>query len=103
MSNVIEPIVKNMKNKYAFLNNVQNEASKWKEKGNEMFRWKKFDMAIDCYTLSIQYVAVDNAQLMGTLYGNRSQAYFKKKQFNKAKDDAEKCLKYRPNWSKVMT
>ena len=69
-----------------------------------MFRQKKFDMAIDCYTLSIQYIcsAVDGAELLGTLYSNRSQAYFKKKFFKKAKDDAEKCLKYRPNWSKVM-
>ena len=85
------------------LNNVQDEATEWKEKGNEMFRQKKFDMAIDCYTLSIQYAAADDAQLLGTLHSNRSQAYFKKKQFKKAKDDAEKCLKYRPNWSKVMT
>ena len=68
-----------------------------------MFRHEKFDMAIDCYTLSIQYAAVNNAQLLGILYSNRSQAYFKKKQFNQAKDDAEKCFKYRPNWLKVMT
>ena len=66
-----------------------------------MFKNGSFDLAIDCYTLSIQYTPADDVRLMGTVYSNRAHAYFKKKQFKKAKDDAEKCLKYRPEWSKV--
>jgi tetratricopeptide (TPR) repeat protein len=65
-----------------------------------MFKEGKYDNAIDCYTLSIQY-APANDVLLGTLHSNRSYACSQKKQFKKAKDDAEKCLKYRPNWSKV--
>ena len=80
---------------------LQEEAAGWKERGNEMFKSENFDLAVDCYTLSIQYTRDDNAYLLGTLYSNRAHAYFRKKQFKKAKDDAEKCLKYRPDWSKV--
>jgi tetratricopeptide (TPR) repeat protein len=66
-----------------------------------MFKQEKYDMAIDCYTLSIQYAPDHSVQLLGILHSNRSNAYLKKKLFKKAKDDAEKCLKYRPDWSKV--
>ena len=66
-----------------------------------MFKEGKYDIAIDCYTLSIQYAAPADDVLLGTLHSNRSHTYLRKKQFKKAKDDAEKCLKYRPNWSKV--
>ena len=62
---------------------------------------KKFDLAIECYTLSIHYIPVNNDELRGTLHSNRSQAYLKKNQFKKSKEDAEKCLKYRPGWCKV--
>ncbi|XP_028397252.1 LOW QUALITY PROTEIN: TPR and ankyrin repeat-containing protein 1-like [Dendronephthya gigantea] len=78
----------------------KEEANEWKKKGNEMFKEEKFDNAIDCYTLSIQYVPDGDDVLRGTLYSNRSQAYLKKKQYMKSKEDAEKCLKYRPNWGK---
>jgi tetratricopeptide (TPR) repeat protein len=65
-----------------------------------MFHIGKYGNAIDCFTLSIQYASVHYVTL-GMLYSNRSHAYFKKKQFKKAKEDAEKCVKYRPNWSEV--
>lgn len=66
-----------------------------------MFKEEKYDNAIDCYTLSIQYIPDNNDVLRGTLYSNRSQAYLKKRQYKISKEDAEKCLKYRPNWYKV--
>ena len=65
-----------------------------------MFKKENYDLAIDCYTLSIQYAPAEDMQL-GTLYSNRSYAYFKKEHFKKAKEDAEKSLKHRPGWSKV--
>ncbi|CAB4041590.1 TPR and ankyrin repeat-containing 1-like isoform X1, partial [Paramuricea clavata] len=76
----------------------EEEAIGWRDKGNEMFHIGKYGNAIDCFTLSIQYASVHDVTL-GMLYSNRSHAYFKKKQFEKAKEDAEKCVKYRPNWS----
>ena len=72
----------------------------WKDRGNEMFKIKKYDMAIECYTLSIQFAPSDGV-LLGILYSNRSQSYLEKNQYKKAKDDAEKCMKYRPDWLKV--
>ena len=80
---------------------LQDEAVSWKERGNEKFKNGSFDLAIDCYTLSIHYTPVNDVCLLGVLYSNRAHAYFKKKQFNKAKGDAERCLQYRPDWSKV--
>ena len=57
-------------------------------------------MAIECYTLSIQFAPSDD-ELLGILYSNRSQSYLEKNQYKKAKDDAEKCMKYRPDWPEV--
>ena len=80
---------------------LQEEATSWKKRGKEMFNKEKYDLAIGCYTLSIQYAPGEEKCLLGTLHSNRSYAYFKNEHFKKAKDDAEKCLKYRPDWSKV--
>ena len=67
-----------------------------------MFSMQKYDLAIECYAMSIQYtVSENNAVFLGKVYSNRSQSYLKTKQFVKAKDDAKKCLEYRPDWSKV--
>lgn len=66
-----------------------------------MFRIEKYDNAIDCFNLSIQYTPVYDVTLQGMLYSNRSRAYFNKEKFKKAKKDAKKCVKYRPNWPEV--
>ena len=70
-------------------------------KGNEILKDCKYEYAVECYSLAIQYAPLDDAELQGVLYSNRSSAYFRAKQYRKAKEDAEECLKYRPQWSKV--
>ena len=58
---------------------------------------------MDCYSLAIKYAALDDVELLGILHSNRSSAYFRMKKYCKAKEDAEKSLKYRPKWSKVRS
>lgn len=70
-------------------------------KGNEILKAGKYDYAADCYSLAIKYAPQDDVELRGILYSNRSLAYFRKKQFREAKEDAQQCLEYRPQWSKV--
>ncbi|GMG99781.1 hypothetical protein Nepgr_001621 [Nepenthes gracilis] len=57
-----------------------------KELGNEYFKQKKFNEAIDCYSRSIAFLPTAVA------YANRAMAYLKIKRFQEAEDDCTEAL-----------
>lgn len=58
-----------------------------KELGNEQFKAKNFDKAIEFYSKAIQENPGDH-----TIYGNRSASYHNLKQYDMALQDGEKCV-----------
>lgn len=66
-----------------------------KEQGNEQFKLKNFDKAIEFYTQAIEANPADH-----TIYGNRSASFHNLKKFDEALVDAEKCIEIKPDWSK---
>lgn len=68
-----------------------------KEKGNEAFRQKKYEKAIEYYTEALEHA---NSSDKHFIYGNRSAAYFSIKNFQEAANDAKKCIELKPEWPK---
>ena len=66
-----------------------------KEQGNDAFKEKNFEKAIQLFTDAIVETPTDH-----TIYSNRSTSYYKLGQFDKALEDAEKCIELKANWSK---
>ncbi|XP_059289013.1 uncharacterized protein LOC132042513 [Lycium ferocissimum] len=62
------------------------DANSEKELGNELFKQKKFNEAIDCYSRSIALSPTAVA------YANRAMAYLKIKRFQKAENDCTEAL-----------
>uniref|UniRef100_A0A5B6ZTR7 Putative RNA polymerase II-associated protein 3 isoform X1 n=1 Tax=Davidia involucrata TaxID=16924 RepID=A0A5B6ZTR7_DAVIN len=62
------------------------DATSEKELGNEYFKQKKFNEAIDCYSRSIALSPTAVA------YANRAMAYLKIKRFQEAEDDCTEAL-----------
>ena len=58
-----------------------------KDLGNEEFKQKNYEKAIEHYTKAIEDNPVDH-----TIYGNRSASYHNLKNYDKALEDAEKCI-----------
>lgn len=63
--------------------------------GNEQFKAKNFEKAIEFYSQAIEQNPSDHS-----IYGNRSASYFNLKDFRKALDDADKCIELKDDWSK---
>lgn len=66
-----------------------------KELGNEQFKAKNYDKAIEFYT---QAIAADPGD--HTIYGNRSASYHNLKKFDEALQDGEQCIALKADWSK---
>jgi stress-induced-phosphoprotein 1 len=66
-----------------------------KDEGNNHFKAKNYQKAIECYTQAIQENPNDH-----TIYGNRSASYHNLKKFHEALADGEKCIQIKPDWSK---
>ncbi|KAL2514027.1 Tetratricopeptide repeat (TPR)-like superfamily protein [Forsythia ovata] len=62
------------------------DANSEKELGNEFFKQKKFNEAIDCYSRSIVFSPTAVA------YANRAMAYIKVKRFQEAENDCTEAL-----------
>ncbi|KAL9642680.1 hypothetical protein ABK040_009759 [Willaertia magna] len=73
---------------------VEEEADKLKEKGNEFFKKGDMEKAIECYSQSLQY------KQDHIVYSNRSQALFKLKKFKEAELDATKSISLSSNYIK---
>lgn len=67
-----------------------------KEKGNEAFRSKKYDKAIDFYTQAIQAKNDEPAA-----YSNRAMCHIHLGNFYEAKEDCDRAIKYDPKFVKA--
>jgi len=68
-----------------------------KDQGNAALSSEKFEEAIELYTR-----AIDLDPNNHVLYSNRSAAFAKGGQYFQALEDAEKTVKIKPDWSKVI-
>ena len=66
-----------------------------KELGNEQFKAKNFEKAIEFYSQAIDANPSDH-----TIYGNRSASYHNLKNFEQALADGNKCVELKPDWAK---
>ncbi|KAK7197254.1 stress-inducible protein STI1 [Novymonas esmeraldas] len=70
----------------------------YKTKGNDAFKAKKYQEAIDWYTKAI---AMDpNSEASGALYSNRAGSWQNLNNFEKAAADSDHCIRVRPDWLK---
>jgi len=67
----------------------------WKADGNAKFADGDYHAAIACYTSAIELAPSTPA-----LFSNRSAAYAKLEQYDKAKLDAAMCIELDPKWAK---
>jgi len=70
-------------------------ADELKAKGNAAFSAKNYSEAIEWFT---QGIAVDASNHV--LFSNRSASYAGLQEFDKALDDAKKCISIKPDWGK---
>lgn len=78
-----------------------------KEAGNEYFRQKDYDNAIQCYSNAIAYCPNDAEnkeyhEQLATFYGNRAAAYFAEEDYELVIDDCSYALDYKPDYVKVL-
>lgn len=77
---------------------------KWRERGNQLFKDKQYELVIKYYSLAMDYVpqtADDNDRLSAMLLSNRCAAYLNLEMYDKAMWDAKRCVQIKPDWSKV--
>ncbi|XP_022800232.1 TPR and ankyrin repeat-containing protein 1-like isoform X2 [Stylophora pistillata] len=87
--------VKPMKNK--------ESVQKWRERGNKLFKERKYELVVQYYSLAMEYIpeTMENMQKMSAvLLSNRCAAYLNLQCYDKAKEDAERCVQIDPQWSK---
>lgn len=73
----------------------KRDANTFKASGNNAFKGKKYDLAIQHFTKAIELIDNDEA-----FYSNRSAAYMKLGDFKRALQDGEKCIELKPDWGK---
>lgn len=66
-----------------------------KDLGTKAFQEKDYPKAVEHFTQAIQENSFDH-----TLYSNRSACYYNLNQFDKALQDAEKCIHIKPDWGR---
>ena len=65
------------------------------KRGNNSFRDQDFANAVKWYT-----AALDESPTSHVMLGNRSASYLSLGKFKEALDDAERCIKTKPDWLK---
>lgn len=70
----------------------------FKAKGNDAFKAKKYQEAIDWYTKAI--AENPNGEPAGAVYSNRAASWQGLGNFQKALEDSEQCIRVRPDWLK---
>lgn len=73
-------------------NEVQSEAMAWKDKGNESFRKKEYQRAVELYTRSIELQSLDRHDDGISALANRSMAYLKLSRYQECVDDCTMVL-----------
>eukprot|EP01017_Pseudomicrothorax_dubius_P012205 TRINITY_DN1485_c0_g1_i5.p1 TRINITY_DN1485_c0_g1~~TRINITY_DN1485_c0_g1_i5.p1 ORF type:complete len:597 (-),score=229.01 TRINITY_DN1485_c0_g1_i5:177-1967(-) len=71
------------------------KATEFKNLGNQAFTAGKFEEAIQHFTKAIELNPNDHV-----FYSNRSGCFASLKQYDKAYDDAKKCVELKPDWGK---
>jgi len=67
--------------------------------GNQSLRDADYAGAISCYSQGLEDEAA-STELRSVLLSNRSAAYAHLEQWRQALDDAEMCLRVRPDWGR---
>ncbi|CEG46508.1 stress-induced-phosphoprotein 1 [Plasmopara halstedii] len=73
-------------------------AAEWKAKGNAALSAGNPNEAVECYTQAIALDPTDHV-----FYSNRSAAYLSLDDATHALEDAESCIKLKPDWPKAYT
>ena len=75
-----------------------------KEEGNNLFRNKQYDEALEFYSKAITYCPEDdeNKENLATFYGNRSAAYFTLDEHELVVEDCTAALQLKPDYVKVL-
>jgi tetratricopeptide (TPR) repeat protein len=75
-----------------------------KERGNDYFRNKDYDNAIQCYSLAIDFCPTDSehAEQLATFYGNRSAAYAADEEWDQVIEDCTSAVELKPDYVKVF-
>lgn len=75
-----------------------------KEEGNNYFRNKEYDNALESYSRAITYCPEDdeNKENLATFYGNRSAAYFSLEEYELVVEDCTAALELKPDYVKVI-
>ncbi|KAA0704441.1 E3 ubiquitin-protein ligase TTC3 [Triplophysa tibetana] len=71
------------------------KSEEMKNKGNDQFQKKRYDMAIKWYTKAIKYHPINPI-----LYGNRSLCFIRSEKYLKALGDGKRAVVLQPDWAK---
>ncbi|XP_056593073.1 E3 ubiquitin-protein ligase TTC3 isoform X2 [Triplophysa dalaica] len=71
------------------------KSEEMKNKGNDQFQKKRYDMAIKWYTKAIKYHPINHI-----LYGNRSLCFIRSEKYLKALGDGKRAIVLQPDWAK---
>ena len=81
---------------------LQEEAKRWKERGNHVCKeHNSVELAIAYYSLALSYTPPYERDLKATILSNRSLMYKKTGKDEEALRDAQQCVQNNPNWAKV--
>lgn len=73
-----------------------------KEKGNDAFKARDFDLAIQYYSLALSLCPEEEKDNMATFYGNRSASYYAEDEFELVVQDCSAALELKPEYLKVL-
>jgi tetratricopeptide (TPR) repeat protein len=73
------------------------KAIQFKNEGNEYFKKKEYQKAVESYTKAINLNPMDPSY-----YGNRAASYLGMKKYNKCIDDCNETLNIDPNFGKAL-
>jgi len=81
-----------------------SKALEAKEEGNNYFRNKEYDDALEAYSKAITFCPEDeeNKENLATFYGNRSAAYFAVEEFELVVEDCTAALALKVDYVKVI-
>jgi tetratricopeptide (TPR) repeat protein len=73
-----------------------------KEEGNEFFRKKEYDEALEHYSRAVTFCPEDDKENLATFYGNRSAAYFALEEWDLVVEDCTSAIELKPDYVKVL-
>ncbi|XP_055382848.1 protein unc-45 homolog B [Condylostylus longicornis] len=82
--------------------NMMEEATKFKEKGNEAFKNEKWDESIEMYSKAIKLRSSMKDKDLAIYYKNRAAAHLKKNNYEAALTDCTNSLEITPNDPKAL-